>query len=411
MKPTERSMAWRRDRQKLLNDARAILDVGPLDEQPADQRTRYDKLDADIDTLTSRIETEERAAEREAAAAATIEHPTERGQGGAQAPGSAEATRALRQFLRSRGGGDPTMRLVGGYEERALQADSDTAGGFTVDPQSFVAQLIKFVDDQVFIRQRATVMPVMSADSLGAPSLDADIEDADWTTELDTGTDDATMAFGKRELHPHPLAKGIKVSRTLMRRSALPVEQLVRDRMGYKFGVTQEKAYMTGDGFGKPLGLFVASANGISTGRDVSTGNAATEIGADGLIEALYSLKGQYQARARWVFHRSAVKQIRKLKDGNGQYLWQGGLTGGQPATILDKPFDMSEYVPSTFTTGQYVGLVGDLSFYWIADALSMEIQRLDELYARTNQAGFIGRLESDGMPVLEEAFARVKLG
>ena len=72
--------------------------------------------------------------------------------------------------------------------------------------------------------------------------------------------------------------------------------------------------------------------------------------------------------------------------------------------------FFMSEYVPNTFTTGKYVGILGDFSFYWIVDALNLEVQRLDELYAATNQIGFIGRMETDGMPVLEEAFVRVAL-
>jgi HK97 family phage major capsid protein len=70
----------------------------------------------------------------------------------------------------------------------------------------------------------------------------------------------------------------------------------------------------------------------------------------------------------------------------------------------------MSEYAPSTFTTGLYVGILGDFSKYWIVDALDMEMQRLVELYAATNQIGFIGRKETDGMPCLEEAFVRVTL-
>jgi HK97 family phage major capsid protein len=70
----------------------------------------------------------------------------------------------------------------------------------------------------------------------------------------------------------------------------------------------------------------------------------------------------------------------------------------------------MSEYAPNTFTTGLYVGLIGDWSQYWIVDALDLTIQRLVELYAETNQTGFIGRMETDGAPVLAEAFARVKL-
>ena len=85
-------------------------------------------------------------------------------------------------------------------------------------------------------------------------------------------------------------------------------------------------------------------------------------------------------------------------------------MRDGEPDTILNRPLNMSEYVPNTFTTGLYVGMFGDLSKYWIADALDLQVQRLIELYAETNQDGFIGRMESDGMPVLAEAFARVKL-
>jgi len=77
---------------------------------------------------------------------------------------------------------------------------------------------------------------------------------------------------------------------------------------------------------------------------------------------------------------------------------------------LLSFPFRVSEFAPNTFTTGLYVGILGDFSNYWIADSLAMELQRLVELYAETNQVGLIGRLESDGMPVLEEAFVRVKL-
>ncbi|MGH8428863.1 MAG: phage major capsid protein, partial [Solimonas sp.] len=260
------------------------------------------------------------------------------------------------------------------------------------------------------IRGLARKFSVTSAESLGVPSLDTDISDADWTTELAIGGEDSSMAFGKRELHPHPLGKLVKVSNKLLRVAALSPESLVRDRLAYKFGVTEEKAFMTGDGAGKPLGVFTASAQGISTARDVSTGNTATSIGADGLIEAQHTLKPQYWASARWIFHRDAVKQIRKLKYGQGQYLWQPGLRGGVPNEILGMPYIMSEYAPNTFTTGLYVGIIGDFSQYWIADALTLQVQRLVELYAATNQTGFIGRLETDGMPALEEAFVRVKL-
>lgn len=302
--------------------------------------------------------------------------------------------------------------LAGGIvtpEVRALQADSDTLGGYLVTPIQFVDRLIQAVDDVVYIRQWATVIAVPTAASLGAPSLDTDPADADWTTELATGSEDSSMAFGQRQLHPHPLAKRIKMSSKLLR-MVPDSEGLVRARLAYKFAITWEKAALTGSGSNQPLGVFTASGDGISTSRDVSTGNTTTAIQFDGLIEAKYTLKTQYWPRARWLFHRDAMKQIAKLKDGQGQYLWRESVRAGEPDRVLGLPAFMSEYAPNTFTTGLYVGILGDFSNYWIADAMDMSLQRLVELYAESNQVGLIGRLESDGMPVLEEAFVRVQL-
>ena len=273
-----------------------------------------------------------------------------------------------------------------------------------------VMELLKEVDDIAVIRQYARTHQLTKAASLGVPTLDKDADDWDWTAELRTGSE-TEIEFGKRELRPHPLAKRVKISNTLLRKAAMGPEQIVRERLAYKLGITQEKAYMTGDGVQKPLGVFTASADGISTDRDVSTGNTGTEIMPDGLIEAKYTLKQAYWSRARWIFHRDALKQIRKMKDGNGQYIWQPGISGGAPDRILELPYTASEFAPNTFSSGLYVGILGDFRYYWIVDALDMAIQRLVELYAETNQTGFIGRYEGDGMPVLEEAFVWVKLG
>jgi HK97 family phage major capsid protein len=301
--------------------------------------------------------------------------------------------------------------MLASEELRALQAVPDTSGGYLIAPEQFVIELIKRVDDQVAIRGLARTFQVPQAASLGAPTLDADPSDPDWTTELGTGTEDSSMRFGKRALSPNPLAKRIKVSQQLLRQALIGPEGLVIDRLAYKFAVAQEKAFLTGNGVGRPLGCFVASSMGISTTRDVSSGNTTTSIQFDGLIEAKFTLKGQYWPRARWLFHRDALKQITKLKDGDGQYIWRQSVREGEPDTLLGLPLTLSEFAPNTFTTGLYVGLLGDFQHHWIVDALSMQIQRLNELYAETNQVGFIGRLETDGAPVLEEAFVRVKLG
>ena len=401
----------REKRRNLVLQAREIVDRAEAEKRDLAQEesTTWDKVMAEVDSLTGQIDREERLG--------TIETnlnesrgTTAAGNEGTAEPGREEKRKAFVRFLR---GG---MAALNAAETRDLQADNDTAGGYVIPDQQFVAQLIKFVDNLVYVRQFATKMTLTHAESLGLPVLTTDISDSDWTSELATGSEDTAMAFGRRELRPHPLAKRIKVSNKLLRQGAIDVEQLVRDRLGYKFAVTQEKAFLTGTGTQQPLGVFVASADGISTGRDVATDNTTTAITADGLINAKYGLKAQYWPRARWIFHRDALKMIRKLKDSNGQYLWSDGqigqapLSAGQPATIVDIPYVLSEYAPNTFTTGKYVGIVGDFSFYQIVDALDMQIQRLVELYSEQNQVGFIGRMETDGAPVLEEAFVRVTL-
>lgn len=417
----QKSKELRASRAKIVTDQRALLDAAEVAKRAltADENTNYENMDAEVDRLTREIEREEKLEVRELEMNTSLDtfKPAPagnnekrsiqyRGQTVQFAENADVQDRAFKTFL-SRG-----LSAVAGEELRALQADADIYGGFLVAPQQFVMKLIQAVDNEVFIRSMATVFPVTKAESLGAPSLDNDVGDATWTAEIATGSEDSTLSFGKRELTPHPLARLIKVSEKLLRVSAMDVESLIIQRLAYKFGVVSENAYLNGSGSNQPMGVFTAATVGfgISTSRDVSTGNTTTAFTTDGLINALYSLKAQYHPKASWIFHRDAIKALRKLKDGDGQYIWNPDIKGGQPDMILARPYRMSEYCPNTFTTGLYVGIIGDFSQYWIADALNMRVQRLNELYAATNQVGFIGRLESDGMPVLEEAFARVKL-
>lgn len=425
------------ERVGLVKELRELDELAVKEERSltADETTKWENLNADIDRIGAEIRrrTKLEAIDAEGNESRNRFQPGSQG-GGESRGGSAQEAelraltdwelagrdlaavsdevrsaveaaqgRAFRSFL-SRG-----YNALQPADFRALQMGQGTQGGYAVAPQTFVNDLIKFVDDEVFIRTMATRFTITGAHSLGYPSLETDPADADWTTELATGNEDSSMALGKREFATNPLAKRIKVSRTLMRQSN--IEQLVRERLGYKFAITQEKAFLTGTGANQPLGVFTASDQGISTSRDVSADNTTTAITADGLINAKFALKGQYWAKASWIFHRDAIKNVRKLKGSDNNYLWSPGLVAGDPDRILDCPYHMSEYVPNTFTTGLYVGIIGDFSQYYIADSLDMDIQRLEELYAESNQIGFIGRGETDGMPVLEEAFARVKLG
>lgn len=308
------------------------------------------------------------------------------------------------------------LQLMSPDERRALSSGSATDGGYIVPAEQFVNELIKAVDDEVFVRRYARKFAVPQATSLGAPQRTGKANTFGWSSELQNAPEDASLKFGKRALEPHPLTGKIRVSRDLLRRAVMGPEAIVREELARDAGEKQEQAFLLGSGAQQPLGVFVASNDGVPTSRDVSADNTSTAITMNGLINAKYTLKAQYWPRARWMFHRDAVKQLAKLRDdsgataGTGQYLWQPSTQAGQPDRLLGLPMDVNEFCPNTFTAGLYVGLLADWSQYWIVDALDMEMQRLDELHADTNQVGFIGRLKLDGAPVLAEGFVRVKL-
>ena len=398
----------KKQRAAKIDEGRKVVDLAETEKRAmsGEENSKYDAIFTDINGLNDSIERAEKQADLERSIAGVVANDVEERQDN-QNTDDREALllAASRSFLT---GGRIDANVAD--EWRALQAGSDTEGGYLVMPEQLANQLIKAIDDEVFIRGLATKFQVPKAQSLGAPSLDNDPADADWTTELQTGSEDSDMSFGKRKLEPHPFAKRVKISNELLRSGMMNPEQLVLSRLAYKFGITEEKAFLLGSGAGQPLGLFTASDAGISTGRDVSTDNTTTALTFNGLLEAFYSVKSAYQKNGSWLFHRDGIKMIAKLKDGNGQYIWRASVVEGRPDTIQSRPVHSSEYVPNTFTSGLYVGMYGDFSNYWIADAMDLQIQRLSELYAETNQTGFIGRASADGMPVLEEAFARITL-
>lgn len=295
--------------------------------------------------------------------------------------------------------------------KRDLQLTEGPKGGYIAPPPQFVAGLLMALDADLFFRQPgwATVITLNSTEGYMA-SLDADPDDGEWTSEVKELTDDDAMEFGQRELKPNRLAKGIKLSNDLLR-LAPSSEDIALERLRYKFGVTGEKAFFTGSGAKQPLGIYTASSDGIPTSRDVATGNTSTAITLEGLTNAKYAMKNKYWREAKWLFHQDAIKQLAALEDSQGYPILSESVAAGEPDTLRGIPYYMSEFNPNTFTTGQYVGVLGAFRYYHIADSLTMTIQRLVELYSRTNQIGFHANMYTDGMPVLAEAFVRVKLG
>jgi len=168
--------------------------------------------------------------------------------------------------------------LMGGAltsdEYAALQSDNAEQAGYLVASEQFASELLKAVDDNVIIRQFANIHTVREARSLGIRARTAKASTFTWSSELGAPTADAALKYGKRVLEPHYLSGSIDVSRDLLRLSVVPVDQEVRGELARDAGEVQEQAFMTGNGAQRPLGLFIASADGISTARDASSGSA-----------------------------------------------------------------------------------------------------------------------------------------
>ena len=216
-----------------------------------------------------------------------------------------------------------------------------------------------------------------------------------------------------RELNPYPLAMRFTISNKMLDAPGFDIEGYWRGRVAYRFGTEMEKKMLNGSGVNQPLGVFVASDIGIPTSRDIDS-SAVDSFTADDLIDAQYNLKQAYWGRARWLFSRQIIREIRKLKSRRSTSTsGSQGSMPGQPDRILDTPFIMSEFAPysdgAAFATGQYFGMIADFSNMWVVDSLMMETQRLVELYAERNMTGFIVRMETDAQPVLPEAFTRLK--
>lgn len=399
------------ERVKLIAEARKLADVATAEKRgmTGEEKEKFDKVMAAANehngTVKSLRDLAAVEAELNSSTGRRVDQPELGAKTGTKYLASNEYKAAFMDFLR----GDKTAIAKFNNEQKAFYQDLPQAGGYLVGEEmlNYITAALK---NQVFVRGLSTVIPMNGAISLGCPTLKTEPSDSDWTGEISPAvSEDTEMAFGKRELKPHLNSKLVKFSRLLLQ-NAPNAESFVADRLAYKFGVTEEKAFLAGSGSGQPLGLFTASNDGISTARDISTGNTATAMTWDGLIRARQNVKAQYRRNACWIFHRDGITQLMLVKDGMGRYLWTPSVAADKPDMVLGQPCYESEYAPNTFTSGKYTGVYGDMKYYYIADVNAYEVQTLIEKYAEYNQIGLIARKYTDGMPVIEEAFSRVKL-
>ena len=287
------------------------------------------------------------------------------------------------------------MRKKNYYDvNNALSIGTDSEGGYLV-PDEYEKKLIEALEDEVFFRSLATVINTSSGDRK-IPIVTSKGEAA-W---IDEGGQfpESDDSFGQTTISAYKLATMIKVSDELLNDSVFNIEAYISKEFGRRIGTKEEEAFFIGDGTGKPTGIFNATG-----GADTGVTAASTNITFDDVMDLYYSLRAPYRNKATWLLNDSTVKAIRKLKDGNGNYIWQPSVREGEPDRILNRPYRTSIYVPE-IAAGNRVMAFGDYSYYWIADRQGRSFKRLNELYATTGQVGFLASERVDGKLILSEA-------
>ena len=367
----------RQKRGDLWDKAKAFLNEH-ADENgmmSAEDTAIYERMEQDIDNFGTAIDREERAErmERELNAPTSnlLTARPEKPVPGKQGRASDEYRDNFWHMVRNR---NPHYTVF-----NSLHVGTDTEGGYLV-PDEYEHTLVQALQEENKLRSLCKVIHTSFGDR--KIPLVTGRGSASWIDE-EGAIPETNGSFGQISLGAHKIGAIIKVSEELLQDSVFDVEGYIANEFATLVGDAEEAAFINGDGAGKPIGL-LHNTNGAATGV---TAASATTFTADELIDLVYSLKAPYRKHARFLFNDQTIKAVRKLKDGNGQFLWQPGLNG-QPDTLLGYRYETSYHMP-LIGAGAKPILFGDFSSYWIADREGRSIQRLNELYAATGQIGF----------------------
>lgn len=372
----------------------------------------YNKMAADVKALGEEIKRLEDQMEMDAKLSAATSAPVHADPKAGQRKGIVRAT-ATAEY------NDAFWNMMRGnnsLEVRdALSVGVDQNGGFTV-PDEFERQLVQALEENNIFRSLAKTIHTNSGTR--TIPIATDSGSASWIEE-GAAIQESDMSFAQETLSAYKLGCMIKVSNELLNDSAFDIAAHIAQRFGVRFGNAEEDAFINGTGPSANPQTTPSQPTGILTSLTPSAGNTtdnAQTVHFDNIYKLYYSLKSPYRRKAAFLCNETLLLQLMLLKDKNDNYIWKPGLEVGKPDTILGRPIYTSGYMPAITGTatqdkGKKVLLFGDFSYYWIADRQNRTLKRLNELYAVTDQVGFIGTQRVDGKLILPEAMQVMALG
>lgn len=379
----------REKRAKLWNDAKAFLDTHRQSDGliKGEDVKAYEKMEADLRDLGREI--------------TRLEELEKIG---------AELSRPLTTPLLTRpgaGSGTKTGRASDAYKASMMQAirtnfrqvsnelleGVDESGGYLV-PAEWDSRLIDVLNEENIMRKLGTTITTSGQHKI---NIAATKPAASWIEEGGALTwGDA--AFDQVILDAHKLHVAVKISEELLFDGQYNLEGYLIDQFGKALSNAEEDAFLNGDGVGRPTGIFDPNSGG-----EAKVTTAGANVSADDIINLVYALKRPYRKKASFIMNDQTVAQIRKLKDSNGQLLWQPALAQGEPDKLFGYPLYTSAYAP-VYAAGQPFMAFGDFSYYDIGDRGTRSTQELRELFAGNGMIGLLAKERVDGILVLKEA-------
>lgn len=364
------------DTQSIETEADALTELKGAVASLHDAATsRLDTVDAALSKLGTRIDGLETRSRRP-------------GAGGAVETAAQVERGAWVNYLRK---GDTT-----GLERKDMTIGSDPAGGYIVAPDQFLNELLRNVVQFSPVRAAARVAST-SNNAVILPKRTAG-PTGSWVSE--TGPRLETQsAYGQARYDVHEAGCYIDVSTALLEDSAFNLEAELSFDLAEEFGRLEAVAFVNGSGVGAPLGFMTESSVAYTPSGH------ASQITADGLIDALHALAPVYRANSTWMMNSTTLATIRKLKDGTGNYLvLTAGLAGQVTTTLLGRPIVEAPDMPN-IGSNTYPIAIGDFSQgYRIFDRVQLGILRdpfsvatsgLTRFHARRRVAAGVGKAEA----------------
>lgn len=383
----------REKRAKAWKAAKAFLDTkrGNDGLLSAEDTTAYEKMEADVVALGREIE----RLERQAAIDAELNAPTSNAITNVpQRPGEDNKIGRARDEYRR----DFFAAMRGRTVTNVLSEGVDADGGYLV-PTEFERTIVQGLDEDNVIRKLAKTITTSVERKVPIPATPSV---ATWVAE-NGAIPESGVTFDQKTLDAYKLTDLVKVSVELLADSMFDLESYLAAEFARAMGVAEEEAFCVGNGTGRPSGIFTEN------GGHVGATSSGASITFDDVINLVYSLKTPYRRNAVFLTNDSTVSAFRKLKDSNGQYLWQPALAQGQPDRLFGYPLYTTPYAP-TIAAGAFAAAFGDFSNYWIADRAGRTLQRLNELYAGNGQVGFLATERVDGKVILSEGIQLLKM-